>query len=219
MKQILCLLLLTVTLSSCFEILEDISFNEDGSGKLKLVLNLSQSKSELNALIRKDSSSGYRIPNRDEVNLHIEKVKKLIEATEGLTNVSIDKDYTEWIFEVKANFRNIENLESALKKIHVEFTGDPGFYFTNSWKFDGKKMERIVKPPDDETRRQLNKPTERRIFSQAKYTTIYRFKTKIDSYSNKNSKVSPSRTAIMLQGNILSLINGTESLENYIKLN
>ena len=48
-------LLLLFSFTSCFEIVEDISFKKDGSGVLKLILNLSQSKNEINTLMKLDS--------------------------------------------------------------------------------------------------------------------------------------------------------------------
>ncbi len=209
---------LLLILSSCFEIVEDITFKNDGSGNLKVICNLSQSKSELNTLIRMDSSSGYRIPSKLEIDEHLDLTLKVLKSTEGLSNVTLKRDYTNWIFEIQAEFKSVKYLEEGLKKINDEFVGDRSYFQADALVYDGKSLVRDVKVPDEETRKYLNKPTEKRILSLAKYTTIYHFERPIVSCTNKNAKISPSRKAIMLQSNLINLINGEESIKNLIKL-
>ena len=53
---------LLLLLSSCFDIVEEIDLNENGSGTYGITLNLSQSKIRLSSIMLLDSSQGYKVP-------------------------------------------------------------------------------------------------------------------------------------------------------------
>lgn len=214
-----CFIIILLSLTSCFEIVEDVTFKKDGTGIFKLIVNLSQSKNEINSLMKLDSSAGYNIPTEREINTYLDQALRTLKTTEGLTNVSIKRDFKNWIFEVRTNFKNTENLEKGLINLHSDFSGGEPFTFRNKLKYNGKTVEREVQTLDEKTRKELNKPTEKKIFAKAKYTTIYRFESTIEKSSNTRAKVSPTKKAIMLQSNVLNIINGKETIQNQIILN
>jgi len=199
--------------------MEDVTFRKDGSGILKLIINLSQSKNEINTLMKLDSNSGYRIPREKEINAHLDRIVNSIKTTKGLSKIILRRDFTNWVFEIQTEFDNTKSLEEGMKGIYGDFSGGRSVSFRNKLVYNGKLMERDMEPFDEDAKKQLNKPTERKIFARAKYTTIYRFENEVLTYSNKKAKLSPSRKAIMLQSNVLNLINGIESIQNIIKLN
>ncbi len=209
---------LLVSLCSCFEIVEDVNLNKNGSGVFKLSLNLSQSKNEINTLMRLDSSSGYHIPKIKEIDAALNTTIATLKKTEGLTNISIQRDFKNWIFELKTDFKTTKNLETGLKNIYAVFLDDPSKSLKNKLAYDGKILKRESAPLDAAMRKRLNNPTEKRIFAKAKYTTIYHFENKIATYTNKRSKVSSSKKAIMLQSSVLNIINQKETIANQIKL-
>lgn len=212
-------LIIMVFFSSCFEVVEDITFKKDGSGKLKLILNLSESKNELNSLTKLDSSSGYRIPSESDINYYLDQAVRALKTSEGISRVELKRDFTNWLFELNLEFKKADDLQAGLKNLYSDFSGKDNFVFRNIVIFDGKKFERDMQQPEKEVQERLNRPTEKRIFSKARYTSIYRFETPISTYSNKKAKLSPTRKAIMFQGNILNLINGKETIQNTILLN
>jgi hypothetical protein len=130
-KTITIYCLLVFFLSACFEIVEDITFKKDGSGTFKLIINLSQSKNQINSLMKLDSSSGYEIPNEKKINTYLDQSLKVLKSTEGLSNISIKRDFTNWLFEIKADFSTTENLETGLKNIYSNFSGGKQFTFRN----------------------------------------------------------------------------------------
>ena len=129
-------------LTSCFEVIEDISFKKDGSGVVKLILNLSQSKNEINTLMKLDSSSGYKIPTESDINSYLNRVLQSLKSTEGLSNVSIKRDFKNWIFEVKSNFKNSENLEKGLQSVHAEFAEGEPLLLKNKLIYNGRTLKR-----------------------------------------------------------------------------
>jgi hypothetical protein len=212
-------LVLLCGLTSCFEIVEDVTFRKNGSGVLKLIINLSQSKNEINTLMKLDSNSGYRIPREKEINSYLDKAIITLKATPGLSKIVLRRDFTNWVFEIETEFNNTKSLEEGMKAIYSEFSGGKQFSFRNKLIYNDKSLEREMEPFDENVKKQLNKPTEKKIFARAKYTTIYHFENQVLTYSNKRAKLSPSKKAIMLQTNVLNLINGIESIQNNIKLN
>lgn len=212
-------LVLLCGLTSCFEIVEDVTFRKNGSGVLKLIINLSQSKNEINTLMKLDSNSGYRIPREKEINAYLDKAIITLKATPGLSKIVLRRDFTNWVFEIETEFNNTKSLEEGMKAIYSEFSGGKQFSFRNKLIYNDKSLEREMEPFDENVKKQLNKPTEKKIFARAKYTTIYHFENQVLTYSNKRAKLSPSKKAIMLQTNVLNLINGIESIQNNIKLN
>ena len=79
-------IIILLSLSSCFEIVEDVTFKNDGSGIFKLIVNLSQSKNEINSLMKLDSSSGYNIPTEREINAYLDQALKTLKNEKNISN-------------------------------------------------------------------------------------------------------------------------------------
>ncbi len=60
--------------TGCFEIIEEVSLNEDGSGKVTLTLNLSRSKTRINSIMLLDSVNNYEVPSEQEIRQHFAKM-------------------------------------------------------------------------------------------------------------------------------------------------
>lgn len=216
-KSLLFLMLLTC-FSSCFEIVEDISFKKNGSGTFKYVINLSESKTEISSLMKLDSNSGFKIPKIKEINDKLNKVEQTLKNSEGLSNISVKRDFKNWIFEVKTDFDNCQSLEKGINNSLFNIDKRSKFILNNIFRFETNKMQRNTTEIDKTEIKKLNKNTVKKIFSKAKYTAIYRFENTIETYSNKNSKISASKTAIMISCNLLNLINGKETISNIITI-
>jgi hypothetical protein len=80
-------------LTSCIELIDDITINSDGSGKLKYSINLSSSKTECNSLILLDSLNGYKVPKYLDANgteiKGVIHVKDLFDMMAGTSTGSI----------------------------------------------------------------------------------------------------------------------------------
>ena len=50
-------------LSSCIEIIDDLSLKSDGSGTFKYSVNLSSSKIKVNSILALDSIDGKKVPS------------------------------------------------------------------------------------------------------------------------------------------------------------
>ena len=62
------------------------------------------------------------------------------------------------------------------------------------------------------------KKEDKKIFEDASYTAIYRFKKEVKSVSNTNAKIAPNKKAVFLRVAAMDLILGQKNLENNIQL-
>jgi hypothetical protein len=103
-------------LSSCLEIIDDITINADGSGTFKYTLNLSASKSRVNTILSLDSLDGKKVPSIDELKTKITSFKTNLENQEGVSNVTIESDFVNFFFRLTCDFESVTKLQDGLKK-------------------------------------------------------------------------------------------------------
>ena len=70
MKYLLFILTIAI-LSSCIEISDDLTLNNDGSGTLRYKINLSASKVKVNSILALDSLDGKPVPSKTEISAKI----------------------------------------------------------------------------------------------------------------------------------------------------
>ena len=75
MCKVIFSIVLFLSLASCIEISDDISFKTDGSGTFKYVVNLSSSKIKVNSILSLDSLDGKKIPSSYQLKEKIEQYK------------------------------------------------------------------------------------------------------------------------------------------------
>ncbi len=204
--------------TSCFEIIEEVSFNKDGSGHVTLTMNLSKSKTKLNSMMLLDSINNYKVPSKTEIKNQITQAVLKVKKIEGISNVENSSDFNEYIFTVSCDFTNVEALNEVISKFstkkdaelikqqqHFSFNKDQNT-FTRNYHYDVSNEFKKTKMED------------RKVFETASMTTIYRFETPIVSSKNPTAKISRSKKAIMLRVNAQDLIKDKNSIKNQIKL-
>ena len=202
---------------SCFEVIEEVKMKDDGSGHFNFVINFSQSKTKINSVLKMDKINGYDIPSKDEIKKEASRLEELAQNTTGISNVKTNIDLTNYIFVVDLDFQKISNLNAVFLKLKNSKKIDPTIttdYFT----FGDKKFVRSQKVPIKALYDKLKK-TDKEVFENAKYTSVYKFDSTIKSFSNKNATPSKSKKAIKLNGSVINVINGSEKIENTITLN
>lgn len=220
-KQLLIIfsLLLTLMLTGCFEVVEEVSFNADGSGTINLTVNLSRSKSKINATLLLDSVNNQKVPTKTEISDYFSDMVSKIKKMPGISQVNSSIDLDEYIFTLKCDFNNVETLNGviahfsskkeaeAIKK-HKPFTYDrTGKTFTRNYHYN---LEDAVAKNDIE---------DRKLFDTATITTIYRFPSEIVSSANPEAKVSKNKKAIMLRLTAADVLKNDKSIKNTIKIN
>lgn len=216
MKQYLSILLL-LSLSSCFEVREEVNMKADGSGEVQFVVNLSQSKDKVRTYLTMETVEGYKVPKREDVDAAIGKIEATLGQVRGISGVFTKSDWSNYIFTVTCRFAHVEALNEALltvgrqwEKMPVQPTVERNFSYNNA------QFRRIYEyPAKPEEFRQLPS-IQRYMFESARFVTIYRFERDIRMFSNKKAQISPSGKAIMLQLPVADLLKGTGTLANTI---
>jgi len=217
-KGIIIILGFLLLLTSCFEIVEEVSFNEDGSGHVTLTLNLSRSKSKLNSIQLLDSINDYKVPSEVEIQQHLTEITNTIKKTKGISNVKNSLNFDEYIYTISCDFTSVEVLnkiisnfssKSDAEKIkqykHFSFNKDQ-HTFTRNYHYNLAKEFNKTKMAD------------RKIFENATFTTIYRFVDPIISSKNTMAKISANKKAIFLKVNAQDIITNKSSIKNQIQL-
>lgn len=204
--------------TGCFEIVEEVNLNEDGSGKVTLTLNLSRSKTKINSMMLLDSVNNHKVPSEEEIRAHFAKMVNTVKNTKGISNVTNSIDMDDFIFTLSCNFDNVNALNTVVSnfsskeeaqriKNHKHFNYDKtDRLFTRSYHYDLAKEIKKTKMED------------REVFKTASITTIYRFPHEIASTKNNVAKISKSKKAIMLKISAQDIINQKKSIKNQIKL-
>lgn len=217
MKKHLPIILLCLITSSCLEILDDISFNIDGSGTFKYTVNLSSSQVKLNSILALDSIDGKKVPSINEIQEKIEVFTELLSAQEGISNVYIDTNYQQLIFKIQCDFSNVIDLqrgfESSLKETLTQLENEEIAYDWITW--DGQVMVRKV-PDLDRWSLPSIKSEDSELLKKGYYTSITRFENKVNYFENPAAKLSKNERAVMLRKSAFEVFNDHEVMDNII---
>lgn len=217
MKKIFLLILPLFLCSSCIELIDDLTINNDGSGVLKLSINLSKSKLEINSILALDSLNGKRVPKLTEIKDKIAYYKTQLESKEGIKKVEVTENTEDFIFKFNIEFSEVENLETAIKEV-VSEENSKWVNFDFDWiKWEDHILTRNnLKIPESQLRKLKYEDIQK--LKQGTYTSITRFQTPILEYSNKSSILTPNRKNLMIRSSAYNLAENTQLIQNIIKV-
>jgi len=212
-------LVLVLFLPSCFEIIEEINLNSDGSGSFCFTFNLSQSKLQINSMFLLDSVNGRPVPKKENINASIDKVEAALKQENDLSEIIIKRNWDEYIFSFAGKFKKTDALNEAIQKIYNIFenpekqtvaVGSDFDYsnriFTRNYNYNLANQYAGLSEKD------------KLVFENAKYTCIYRFPFSVGTFSNSGAKISKSGKAILLKVDVKDLVTNIKTLKNSINL-
>ena len=204
-------------LSSCIDLIDDLTINKDGSGILKITINISKSKLKVNSLLALDSLNGQRIPKIGEISEKIDFYAEKIREKEGITSVVVTKNTDDFIFKFNIDFASIEKLEQALKEVLNE-ENSSWVNFDFDWvKWENNTLTRNnIQIPTSQLRRLKAEDIE--ALKNGSYVSITRFQDPIIEFSNDLSKLSTDQRALMIKTSAYGLAENTQLLKNTIKV-
>lgn len=213
------LLLSAVLLSSCIEIIDDITVHSDGSGHFAYNVNLSGSRVKINSILALDSLNGKKVPSLDEIKEQIISFETALEAEDGISNVTISRDFDNFIFKLNCDFESIQQLQVAVKDVvKKELENNHYPELNHNWmSFEDERLTRSI-PPLTVKKVQELEQKDQDLLKEGVYTSITRFDTLIVKCDNKNAKISKNQKAVMLRTDPYSLINTPSLLDNVIFL-
>ncbi|MEY3087229.1 MAG: hypothetical protein EB003_03070 [Flavobacteriia bacterium] len=218
MKYLLFILTIAI-LSSCIEISDDLTLNNDGSGTLRYKINLSASKVKVNSILALDSLDGKPVPSKAEISAKINEFVRLLDAQVGISNVLVEENYTDFIFKFSCDFSSVRNLQDGIKLSIAQLSNDkytaPAEQFWLSW--DGNTLVRSI--PAYITQQIKNyKLEDEELLKTGIYTSIARFERPVASFENKLGTLSKNQLAVMVRTNTFELKANQHLLDNTIVL-
>lgn len=204
-------------LTSCIELIDDLTINSDGSGKFKYLVNLSSSKVEVTSLLAIDTIDGHKVPEVSEIKLKISQFEKQMLSQPGISNVNIESDWQNYIFKFSCDFNNLDNLQNALRNSvdNINTNGYKLHYESNWINWSGTSLTRDT--PNLVTDQLFNlKYIKEEELKFAKYTTISRFDKEITRFDNNLTVLSKNKKSAMIQIDLHSLIINSNKLDDKI---
>jgi hypothetical protein len=206
-------------LTSCIEIIDDITLKNDGSGTLKYTINLSESKVKINSILALDSLDGKKVPSIPEMEERIASFKKKLSAKTGISNVTIESNFTNYIFKLQCDFTNVVALQNALKDVIEEESKEKNIpELEQNWlSWDGAKMTRSIPEITVKKTKEI-KSEDIELMKQGNYTSITRFERPVEKFDNTAAVLSKNKMAVMIKTNPYALTQNSNILENSIYL-
>lgn len=203
-------------LTGCFEVLEEIRLNDDGSGEITITVNGSQSKTKLKSIMLMDSINDYKVPSKVDIEETIQKILSEVKQIKGVSKVSHEANYDEFIFSISCHFTDVDVLNNVIKHFNTEEHTRPS---GDQFAYDAQRKV-FVRNYDYNLSKEINRvrPKDREILNDATVTTIYRFESQIATAKNTDSKIAGNKKAIMLKVNVPDLISDKKNIKNTITL-
>lgn len=213
------MLLLSSLLTGCIEIIDDLSFNADGSGTLKYSINLSSSKVKINSILALDTLDGKPVPSKDEITEKINQFKTRLMQQDGISNVEVESDFVNYLFKLRCDFESAEALQTALKTVGKSFSDkQDSDEFNHTWlTWEGNELVRSIPDITVEQTKKI-KTEDIELLKQGTYTSITRFSGIVARFDNENAVLSKNKMAVMVKADPYSLMQNTGLLENRIYL-
>jgi hypothetical protein len=210
---------LLFSFTSCIEIIDDLAINEDGTGTFKYTVNISSSKVKLNSYLALDSLDGKRVPSLDEIKGYVDEVVLSLKKQEGISNLTIESNYTDFIFKLKLNFNSVENLQSAIKAVAKENSKKRYLEALNhTWlNYTKESLARSIPKMNIERAKSLS-AEEIKLLKEGTYTSITRFANDVARFDNTNAILAKNKKAVMVRTDTYSLSQKTQLLDNTIYL-
>lgn len=213
------LILCSLSLTSCFEIIEEIKLFRNGSGEVVLTFNLSQSKTRVASVMLLDSINGYKVPSKKDINHELNAITNNLRNSTGISKVNSTVDFNNYIATISFSFKEVSNINNVFKNILAR--QDIQVPNQNLYSFNANNQVFIRKYQSDRnTISSFNKlkKEDKEVFKNAQFTSITRFEQSVKSVNNKSAIVSKSKKAVMLKANMMDLIYDKSNISNQIQL-
>lgn len=219
MKNYILFVLLCFTLSSCIEILDDVTFNADGSGEFKYTINLSSSKLRINSILALDSLDGKKVPSKLELQEKVSDLIGVLNCQEGIEGVTLEENYDNYIFKVSLHFADVESLLNAFKETMTAAGNSAAEYEGNdNWvSWDGLTLIRQI-PDLKSFKFRLVKNEDQELMRNGMYTSISRFHSPVEQIQNPSAILSKNNKAVMLRSSLLDVFGNPSIMDNTISV-
>ncbi|MCX6192278.1 MAG: hypothetical protein NT109_08345 [Flavobacteriia bacterium] len=212
-------ILIVFFLSSCIELIDDLTIHNDGSGTFKYIMNLSSSKIKVNSILALDSIDGKKVPSMAEIKTKLMSFAANLKTQPGISNVSMQINDFDLIVNFSCDFKTIGEFQSGFKSAITLINKDEKIEALNeSWvSWDGRVLKRNI-PILSLQILEGFKEGELDLLKTGSYTSINRFDRPIEKAEKLETKLNPAKTASMLRVNTFELQKNHLLIENTIYL-
>jgi hypothetical protein len=211
-RYLLLAVTLTTTLSSCFEITEEVTVNKDGSGTYTSIMDATKLSEQMQMLAAFDTTGEMVTKLKYSLDSTFTETYKKYATVKGISKVVADTSKP-YIYKVTMAFKDVDALNQAVNMDKK----DDGIKNLYTWKkgqltrkdfalnLDDMKME-------DESQKEMAKS----MLEGMKYTIIMTLPGNVKSCSNKEAKISDDKKKVTLACNLLDVMDKKVSLGNDI---
>jgi hypothetical protein len=216
MKYLIACATVLLFMSSCVDIFDEIIVHSNGSGTYKYTINLSASKVRINSILALDSIEGQRVPSLEEIKGKIEAYKSGLAQKEGISNVSVDANYDDFVFKFSCDFTSVTALQNAIRDVVKQESKEKNNpLYNETWlSWDGKQLIRSV--PNFQTPLNKLKGEDQEALKKGKYISVSRFDKAVVKCDNTTAQVSPTKTAVMVKSTPYAVAQNPGLLKNTI---
>lgn len=200
----LSLFLGSVLFTGCFDLIEEVRYNKDGSGTYSFLMDMGEMK-ELLAMVMASDSTGAG--SLDSLGGFSKEVVKKLEGLPGISDLEVIDDQEAFQFGYRFSFRDLDALNNALKEsmegqmaAGQEPTGED--YFSMKRKefrrLDPAGFQKIVKESMGSMGDDENSEMAMMFLKDVSYRTIYHFERDVKKVSNPEASISEDQKTVTL---------------------
>ena len=203
-------------LSGCFDFVEEIHLNEDGTGNVKYKLNISKSKTKLGSIMLMDSIKGFAVPDEDDLHKKLVSLKSHLTEQQGLRNVQLKENWDDFIFEIRFDFDSVAAINDGFESAMSKDKHAKSFFFAPFDASENRFKRNYIHQDYSALNGWNNNFIE--VFENSNFIAVYRFDKIVESQSNSNYLRSKNGKAVMFKASFLDLIKKRSTLLNTITL-
>lgn len=223
--QFVFLLFCVFTLTSCFELREEVYIKKDGSGTYSLTVDLSGRKQEIAITTSLTDSTQEEKNFVENIENVIQKSSESFSEIGGITQVEYTTDYENYLTGFSFDFDNVEALTAALNQLNPSPAPlKPAFEFSKRTfeRNNTHYLQPLIERAKERQQTPEDKATKRfqdYVFESANYIFIVRTEGKIKKFSNKKATYSSGdKNEVVLNYSFSELLSGRVDLDNKMKL-
>jgi hypothetical protein len=195
------LLFIILSMTSCFEIIEDVTVHQNGSGTYSFIVNLSQSKNQIDKIRTQDSILNFKVPTLAMAEAKITEVKNKLTTVDGINNVRINQDHTNYIYHLSCDFKNVAALNTAMISIWKTYDKKAPTNF-QLYSFENGVFIRNANTNELDHITQIANSQIREMMQKSNYTLICRFDEPVTNSNTMNYSLSPSKKATLYKKDV-----------------
>ncbi|WP_338791220.1 hypothetical protein V9L05_01720 [Bernardetia sp. Wsw4-3y2] len=226
--------ILAISLTSCFDLKEEVTINKDGSGSFIQTIDLGNNPMIQMALNMQSDSAKSANKEMNKMDSTLEETKAKLSKVKGISNIKTAASTEGMKFTVMYDFEDVDALNRAINASKEEKEGEVKIMqkqysfkkgeFTRANSFsmgdNGMDMSEIMggKKDDDKEQTEEEKAQMKQMmqmfFGGANYTYIVHVPNQVKSYSNKsNTTVSEDKKTLTMTIPFLDLMQEDKKVD------